>query len=389
MAGEITLQQLFQQETIRHVVSRFKAPISLFQRFYGMAPGMPAVETFRGRNFGWDIFDFTRSIAKGRAPMSGPATVSPKPVGHVSAMAYRAHEKIMLEQERVFNMRAPGMPIGTVDVRGQNYVARQMNFLLQRFRNAREFMVSRMFRGGFGVKMDGEDFLPCEMDDAEAVFTVDFQIPSDNKNGVQLGTGSDILNEPWDDPNSNIVGQILALDKAYERVTGRPMRHIWINGTTFGWLLENYSLHKIGGEAFRIFESLTRRTVESQDGLPETGYDVVFRALPLHVFHVYNGVLGAAGEEVPYSEAISAEGANLLVPDRKAIFTPDPSPEWCGWGEGSEPVAEHILDPGTERTGFHSWVTRVIDPPGWELKMVDNGLPITYIPRAICYGTIA
>lgn len=389
MAGEITLHQLFQTPTIRRVVSRIKTPISLFQRFYGMAPGGTAVETYSGRNLGWDLFDFTRSIAKGRPPGTGPASVSPKAIGHVSAQAYRAHEKITLEQERIFRIRPAGAAIGAIDTRGSSYIGRQIQFLTQRFRNSREFMISRLFRGGFGLKMEGEDWIPVEMDDPNAITVINFQHPSDQQGFLTMGTGAPIINEPWNDPGSDVVRQVLAIDKAFERVNGRPMRHIWINGTTFGWLLDNMSLHKIGGEAFRIFESMSRRAMTSEDGLPETGYDVVFRALPLHTFHIYNGVLTPPGEEVSYEEAISVAGTQLVVPDNRAIFTPEPGSDWIGWAEASEVVAENVMDPGREVFGFHSWITRIIDPAGWELKMIDNGLPLAYIPRAWAYGTIA
>ena len=153
MAGEITLQQLFQTPVITRVVSRFKTPMSLFQQFLGMLPGQPATESVSGRHIGWDIFDRTRTIAKGRAPGSGPATAHPKTLGHVSAVAYRAHEKIPLLREHIFRTRTPGAQIGQIDSRGQGYISRQMQFLNQRFRNNREFMVSRMFRNGFGFKL--------------------------------------------------------------------------------------------------------------------------------------------------------------------------------------------------------------------------------------------
>lgn len=389
MAGEITLQQLFQTPVIRRVISRIRSPISLFQQFYGMSPGAQAVTSISGRYLGWDIYDFTRSIAKGRAPGSGPATVSPKPVGHVSAMAYRMHEKVVLEQEKIFRARPLGTDIGTVDLRGQSYIQRQLSFLTQRFRNAREFMISRMFRGGFGIKLEGEDWIPVEKDDPGAVFTVDFQIPADNLGGCQMGTGSNILQGDWNDPASDIVGQVLKLDKAFERVSGRALRHFWIDGTTFGHMLKNTKLQQIGGQAFRVFDSITRREIQGGDGLPDTGYDVIFRALPLYTFHVYNAVLLASGgDDVSFEESISVAGTQQIVPSGKIIGTPEPSPEWVGWVEGSEVVAENLLDAGREVFGFHSWTTRVIDPAGWELKMIDNGLPALYVPRAVIYGTI-
>ena len=87
MAGEITIQQLMQTPVITRVVSRIRTPLSLFQNFFGMAPGQAASSNVSGRHLGWDIFDKTRLIAEGRAPGTGPATVQRKSVGHVSAVA--------------------------------------------------------------------------------------------------------------------------------------------------------------------------------------------------------------------------------------------------------------------------------------------------------------
>ena len=46
------------------------------------------------------------------------------------------------------------------------------------------------------------------------------------------------------------------------------------------------------------------------------------------------------------------------------------------------------MDAGREVFGFHSWASKVIDPPGMEIKMVDNGLPALYNPNAVAFGTV-
>jgi hypothetical protein len=396
MAGEITVQQLFQTPTITKVIQQIASPLSLFQQFYGMTPGATASQSVSGRYVGWDIVNPTRSIAKGRAPMTGPATVSRKPIGNVMAQVYRMHEKTLILQEEVFRVRPPGSAIGTVDLRGQSYVRRQIDFLTQKFRNSREFMVSRMFRGGWGVKLEGEDWVPVEYGDSTAVFNVDMQLPSTHKDYLAMGTGANIITESWDDPAADIIGQLLTLDMASERESGRPLRHIWITGSTFKYLLNNTGLQTGAGTAYRVFESLRARESNMQvngDKFPDSGFDVVFRALPLHTFHVYNGglILDQTSGVTESSETTpnqrSASYYNLLVPSNKAIFTPEPG-SWCGWVEGSEVVAENLMDPGKEVFGFHPWTTRVIDPPGWELKVLDNGLPVLYEPYAVAYGTV-
>lgn len=384
MAGEISIHQLLQTPVINRVISRIAVRDSVMQRFFGVQLGSSNISRQSGRNVGWDIMDRTRTVAKGRAPNQGPATISRKPIGHVSTQVFRMHEKIHLFQDEIFRTRPLGTALGNVDVRGQAYITKQVEYATQRFRNAREFMVSRIPRGGFGVRIEGEDWYLVEKTSASATFTVDFQIPTTNQNYLDLGTGSNIINAPWDDPSAPIIKQILDIEKAFERLHGFPLRHIWINGTTFGWLMNNLELQTAGGTAYRIFESLSRRESDAdKNGFPSTGFDVVFRALPLQVFHVYNGVLNVDTED-----STSLSSSSLFIPDGRAIFSPEPSSQWIGGIEGSEVVAENVMDMGKEVFGFHNWSTRVIDPAGWEMKFLDNFIPALYIPSALAYGNV-
>ena len=52
-------------------------------------------------------------------------------------------------------------------------------------------------------------------------------------------------------------------------------------------------------------------------------------------------------------------------------------------------MKENIMDNGKQVYGFHSWSTNTIDPAGVELKMIDNCLPVLYVPKSIAYGTVA
>ena len=383
MAGEITLQQLMQTPVITRVVSRIKTPMTLFQSFFGMLPGQASTQNVSGRYLGWDIFDKTRLIAEGRAPGTGPATVQRKAVGHVSAVAYRAHEKMTLLHEEIFRTRPLGQQFGVVDVNGQNYINRQLEYLTQRFRNSREFMISRMLRGGFGVLQTGETWVPVEK--GAGTFDIDYSMPTEHLNQLDMGTGSDIIDAGWQTASTNVIKHVLNMNRAFERLHGRPLRHIWINSTTFEMLLNNTSLQNTAGTAYRIFDSLTARQQSSAEGIPDSGFDVVFRGLPLQTFHIYDGVLNV-NQSV---DSDTAANSSMFIPDNYAIFMPDPSADWVGYINSSEFVKENIMDNGKQVYGFHSWTTNTIDPAGVELKMIDNGLPVLYVPKSIAYGKVA
>ena len=159
---------------------------------------------------------------------------------------------------------------------------------------------------------------------------------------------------------------------------------IFINSTTYGWLLNNLGLARVGGDAFTVFSHLEQRGGMSMNGIQDAGHDVIFRALPLFTFHVYDGVLSSDGD----ADGTSFESTSLLVENNRAIFVPEPDSEWEGLIEGSELVLPEPHATCYEQRGFGSWATRVIDPPGFEMKFVDNYLPVLYIPSCVCYGNV-
>lgn len=377
MAGEVTYAQLMQSETITGLFSHIKSPGTFFQRFTKTSPGDPSSARHRGRHIGWDIFNATRTRAQGRAPGSGPGTTSRKPVGHVSAQCYRSFEKTLLLDEEIYMGRPLGGAIGTVDARGQAYVAKQVKFLKQRMVNSREFMVSRLFRGGFGVAIDGESFKLTEF--GAGTFDVDMQLPATHKDYLD-----GLVTESWQNPNADLITFFLNLNAVAVRETGMMITRCIINSVTLGYLFTNVGLAQVGGSAYRIFDQFTVKELQTSNGTRPSGYDVVFRALPQIIFHVTDEV------DVPGdTDSITAAGTSKYVPDGKAIFTPDPDSEWVGYIEGSEVVRENVMDNGKEVFGFHAWTTPVIDPPGSELKNLDNGLPALMMPRVIFYATIS
>lgn len=384
MAGYVSREQLFQTPTITGLVNQIDTPGSLFQRFYGLSGTGKRVQ---GRHTGWDLFNGTRSVASIRAPRTGPNLRSRKPYGSRSAQLLRTHEKLMIFDEDLMRFRPAGAPIGSIDAGGQAYVRQQLGYFSQVFRNTREWAVSRMFRGGFGVKVYGDEMRLCESGDSDAMFTIDYGMPAGHFDQLDVTGSGDIIDTSWDNPAADIVSQFMVLDVEAERVSGYPTRHIWINGNTARYLFENTQLASIRGTSVRIFETLSRREIDPASRLPDTGYDIVFGAMPLHRFHVYNGGLAAPGTAEDFDSQISTSNFERLIPDNVAIITPDPG-DWCEMHSGSEYIRENVTRPMREVYGMNSWSTPVIDPSGQEVKMVDNFLPIMTIPRAVFYATV-
>ena len=372
--ANVALHQLLGSTTVTRAISRIKTPMSRFQQFFGMAPGGAGEVDQGGTLFGYDVFNRSRTIATGRPPGTGPATRSPQVLGHVTAAAYRVHEKLTLLESRIFRTRPIGGQWGDVDRRGQQYVTRQEDYLAQLFRNNREFMASRMPRGSFQVLISGDNWVPV---DTGGTFTISNQQPAANRSQLDLLGAGDIINTSWaTTATADIVGDCLAINSAFEQLHGRPLRHVWSNSTDIINVMNNTGLQGMAGTANRVFTSFEPTRLTAPDGIEDTGFTVVFEGLPWLTWHVYDGGLDINGTFTKF------------LPDNNMIFCPDPATDQVEWYNGSEVVAENVMAPGDERYGLSAWTTRVIDPAGFELKSLDIGLPILYIPTALAYGTV-
>lgn len=384
----VTFSEMMQTSVILRVVNRIQTPLSLFQKFFGHMSGdnSTATESIKGREAGWDIYDATRQRAGARAPGTPPRRIRKKPIGHVSAQLMRSHESIIIYDEQVYKTRSLGGQFGSmVDIRGQRHIQRQISFMTQRFRNTREWMYSRMLRGGFNMETDGDNYKLRNYDTSRTQdIRVNYQIPSDNQGRLQLGTGADILSN-WALPTADIPAECLSVNEAMTRIHGRALRHAWIDTQTYINMQNNNVLRNVAGDAFEIFEFMTQRSGTSAEGIRDAGFTVRFRAMPNYLFHVYDGVLSADGE----TEGTSTSVMEKLVPSNYVIFLPEPDDTWHGLIDGSELVRENeMVATPTEAQGFYAWATPIIDPPGQELKFLDNYLPVLYVPNCVAYGFV-
>lgn len=372
--ANVALHQLLGTMTVTRAISRIKTPMSRLQTFMGMQPGGPANVDQGGDKFGYDIFDKTRAIAMGRPPGTGPATRAPKSIGHVTVSAYRAHEQILLQEAQIFRTRPIGGQWGDVDVRGQRYVTKQEEYLSQLFRNHREFMVSRMLLGGFQILIQGDNWIPV---DSGGTFSVSYQVPATNLTKLNMTGGGDIIGASWaTTASTDIPGNLLQINAAFEQQHGRPLRHLWCNSVVYAAMLKNAALISLAGSANTVFSTYEPTGITSDEGIQDTGFTAVFRGVPWLTVHVYDGGLDVNGTYTKFFD------------DTHALFLPDPSPDWAEWYNGSEIVAENVADPGSERFGLSAWTTRTIDPAGFQMKALDVGIPVLYVPKCIAYGSV-
>ena len=189
----------------------------------------------------------------------------------------------------------------------------------------------------------------------------------------------------WDDATCKIVPQLLELNKASERITGYQQRHVWINSTTYAYMLGNTQLSAIRGTANRIFDTQTGVQIATTDEARSSGYTVEFGAIPQYLFHIYDAVshVSTGVDSDTYSTL------SMYIPDNMALFTPEPEPGgWYGMATCSEPIMETDQGEVIYPNGLHAWSYPTNDPPGVELRVLHNLVPLLYNPKAIFYAKV-
>lgn len=427
--------QILSAPVVTRVISTVKTPQSRLQSFMGCGPGGQNVNAVGGRIAAWDIFDKTRTQAKGRSPGTGPATISPQVIGHVTATIFRVHEKTMLLDERLFRTRPLGANWGQIDARGQRYVTSQERHLAQRVRNTREFVLSRALRGAVGIFQQGEDWIPVDIGTGAAApaITIDFRNPyyggrATGSNTVKNADGVPSLDQlkytiiqlsgdsttatpfsgmssgsstgsghpaPWvsgslsssSTNQADPITDCLGINSAFESIHGRPLRHVWCNSSLIGLLMNSVVLKNAAGTSNQVWERFERTAYKGPDGMVDTGFEVVFKGLPWLTFHAYDA--GLTNYVIDSSTGALSLQYTKFFPDGHALFMCDPDPDWFEMLEGSEIVRENRMSPGDERYGIQAWTENTTQPAGFELISLDNFIPAPYVPGCYAYVNVA
>lgn len=384
MAG-VSYDQLMRVPQIMRTVKKLYGPGTMLQRFYGLGPFNRPSQTIRGRTGVYDTYLGTRSLMPVRSPMSPPGRLNRQPIGQKVITVMRNYEAITIADEEVFRTRPLGGQFSQIDDTGKSYIARQIRYGLDLLSNNTEFLASAMLQGGWELVPYGEQLYPMPLGTSGSAITVETLMPAAHKTQLAVGAASaNIIDVSWDDPTADLVKQLMNLDIYHQRINGNPIRHIWMNGKTFAPLMNNTKLQSVGGSVYRIFDSLTGNEIEPGQKYPDSGVRVVFRALPLHTFHVYNG--GCVIGQVAQTFAAQTLEANYhkFIPDNMAFFTPAPG-DWCGLVAGSEPIQFSHQEAPKEVIGFGMGRAREIDPPRWDIKYLNNSAPVLFVEHS-CYA---
>ncbi len=402
MAASLT--ELLQPQVILELISRLKDGRGPLGSWLGFQPDRYDSEnvevggpnTLRGtgsvRNYTYRIFDHTRVPMKARAPGSGPATVSPNPMGQNTVSVARYHQKIPLSYEFLGNLATMVGPNSQIDAGGQNYIAQQTTFLAEQGNNMVEMMAAGMLRDSLYFIVSGENWLPTFTAPTGSVvgFQVPFGIPAGNKSQLNMLGAGNLITIPWNNVGAPIVGDLQNIIAAYAQLSRYTMTEAWINSLMWINIITNTQVRNLAGTAATPFAEFT---MEENKGMNSSGpankYSGRLKGQPTIAWHFCDDTLALNTDVDPsYSTAPAAANLAKLVPDEMVIFSTQPSPKWTKMYLGGEYVVENPGMPGVLRQGWYFWHQYVTQPSAIELIALLNAVPALYIPKVVAPATV-
>lgn len=380
----ISIQQMLSRPSIQGVFNRTSSAPTFFQQFFRMRPTDVAGQI----NFGlartgfYDLWKHTLTMSQLRAPKTGPNRIPMKPIGQAQATVARIYESIPYDYGDIFGLR--GLGTGELDNRGSGIIARQNMYMAARVKNAVEFMISRMFRGaGFAITQTEESFLLAEF--GAGTVNVSYNVPAANVDTIAIVTG---VAGAWNNTATKVKDQLLQLNARGEMLTGLPIRHFIMNSTTYSYLEAISQLATLRGTALPVFSDFRGNQIETTSATRESGFSVMFPAMPQFMFHIYDGVSVTTAQTDPATRTTA--NTTKYVPDGKVIATPDPDPGgWHGTATCQEPVRKDRNGKGYDMvSGLDSWTWPIDEPPGEDLRVLLNYVPILFNPDSIYYLTV-
>lgn len=366
MATGLSIDAMFDPNRILGVFSRVKKAANPLSRLLGFNIGGSNRRPYAGREFVYDVFNSTRTVAQGRGPGQSSAVIEPQLVGQVRGTFPRAAEKMLLTDEKIHNLRAIGGPAGELDKAGETYINRQQLYMGERFANVIEFQTAAMLRGGYTFVQSGDTLAH---DFTGTGVSVDFRVPSGNKSQLNMLGAGNIISASWATNSTDIPTQLFGINNALLQLNGFSLAHICLTSSLWNSVVNNDYVQAQAGSSAAPAE-----ISKEDDGT----FTAVLKAMPWLTWHIIDNGLNI-GTSNTYTKLIS---------DTSFIGFPEPSAEWCEYLDGSEMVTEGPTGTRSEKFGAYAYGHPQHDPSGWAMYGGLNGCPSLIVPSAVVYGTM-
>lgn len=288
----------------------------------------------------------------------GLAGISEKAVTLLHTFEHQHHNPLVLQ-----NLLSEDSEVK--QTMGKQTVARQVSEFGALFKNLRISAVySALAQGAIYFDADG-NLLPTA---SGATVTVDYGVPAGNKAQLDVFGSGAIISASWATAGTLIGNQIRALKKAARKKTGYPIVHAFYGSSIPDYLLANTQIQALIAASPRLSEAAAAGDVPQ--GLCGLQWHPVDQAF----YDDANDVLQ------------DWFGADTVV------FTPEPSPDWYEFLEGTYPVpnsltvsadASAALGNVTAQAGPFSYAVVTDDPVGIKHLAGDTFLPVMKVPGAI------
>ena len=173
----VSTAQLLAPQTIRKAISQLDLPGTSLQNLFGWGLGGTNHIRQSGRNFSYDVFNITRTVATGRVPGQASSRTRPQKAATVAATFPRSAETIELLDETCSTAGRSAGRDSSLDQGGEAFLTRQEAYLAQRFANLIEFQTAAMLRGSYSYDAEGDE-LRHGFSGGDT--TIDFRLPAGN-----------------------------------------------------------------------------------------------------------------------------------------------------------------------------------------------------------------
>ncbi len=257
--------------------------------------------------------------------------------------------------------------------RGIQEVTRQVRDFRQNFDNLRVAALTQMLFQG-AIYWDGNGNLLPNSTGAKTIAS--FGVPSGNTAQLNVLGGGNLLDTSWDNVAADIDSQLLGLRQAATQLTGYPLKYAFYGKNVPTYLtsntkLQNYFVRNAGENTQYLSTAEVPSPLLGMQWLP--AYDAFFED--------QNGNL------------------QNLVGNDQVVFTPEPSPDWIGWLEGTYPVptsvgavaadaAQSLKNNVTTAAGMFAYGVLSTDPVTVKMVAGDTFLPVLKVPSAIFIATV-
>lgn len=374
--------QLLSPQVLTKVVSQYAQNHSSILDYFGFAPGgANCFHMGEGRTGAYHIYNHTRKAARGKAPGTAAAKRSAQPMGQVPFVFPRAHDSVELFAEDIHNLGKIDDP-AVRDEAGEQMIARQGQTLGEMIANFRVALTAGLLRGKIYAVVDNEDWYLSFDVPSEHYFTIDSGIPAGNLEQLEMiSGGGNIIDASWATATTNIPGHLGKINAAFQQLCGGRLERVFCTWNTWNYIIQNEYVQATHGTSNPPFVYLERSEELGPDGVKKNYHLARLNVMPQVEFHITDeGVdLGMLG----------SEDYQKIIPDNYCSFVGGSvERKTYEMREGSEPIAEYDGAPINVKRGMASWSATSANPTKTQMFVLDNCLPINYVPKSLAFGNV-